>query len=92
MADGRKSNGGARKGAGRKSIHEEIAARDIAIEAIIDVYGSLEDGMKALLASPEPSLRKFVFEHAFGKPMEKVQHSGDPDAPITFKTDERFLT
>jgi hypothetical protein len=90
MTDGRKKNGGARKGAGRKSVHDEIAARDIAIKAITSVYGSLEEGLIALLQTNEPSLQKFVFEHAIGKPADKVQHSSDPDYPVNFIIDARY--
>lgn len=84
--------GGARPGAGRKRVHDEIEARDIAVKSIVSVYGSLDKGMEALLRTGEPSLQKFVFEHALGKPKEKVEHSGDPESPIVFKTDERFLS
>jgi hypothetical protein len=84
------AKGGARPGAGRKRVHDEIAARDIAIKAIITVYGSLEEGMQKLLLSTEPSLMKFVFEHALGKPADKVVHAGDPDAPVKFITDARY--
>jgi hypothetical protein len=83
-------HGGARQGAGRKKVHDEIAARDIAIQAIVSVYGSLEEGMQRLLLSTEPSLMKFVFEHALGKPAEKVIHGGDPDMPVNFITDARY--
>ena len=64
--------GGARKGAGRKSIAEEVGTRDLAQKAIITRYGSLEDGLKALLDMKEPVLTKFVFEHALGKPTDEV--------------------
>ena len=83
-------HGGARKGSGRKRVHDELAARDIAIKAIVNVYGSLEEGMQRLLLSTEPSLMKFVFEHALGKPAEKVTHVGDPDLPVVFKLDGKF--
>jgi hypothetical protein len=86
------SHGGKRTGAGRKRIHDEIEARDIAIAAIVEVYGSLQDGMKALLLSQEPSLLKFVYEHALGKPTERVQHSSDPENPVKFILDARFET
>ena len=84
------ARGGSRPGAGRKPIHDEIQSRDMAISAIVNVYGSLEKGMEALLRTGEPSLQKFVFEHAIGKPREKVEHSGDPEYPVIFKLDERF--
>lgn len=84
------AKGGARPGAGRKRVHDEIAARDIAIKAIVSVYGSLEEGMKKLLLSTEPSLMKFVFEHALGKPADKVLHAGDPEQPVKFILDGSF--
>ena len=80
--DGRKNNGGKRTGAGRKPIHDEIQARDISTQAITEVYGSLKDGFIALLKSSEPSLIRFVFEHAVGKPKETVEHTGKDGGPI----------
>ena len=64
--------GGYRPGAGRKSRAEEKGIQKIAIKAIEDYYGSLEEGFKALLASEHHNLIRFVFEHAAGKPREKV--------------------
>jgi len=73
------ANGGARPGAGRKTKAEEDRVRNLAVKSIISKYGSEEAGFKSLLESGEPSLQKFVFEHAFGKPKEKVEHSGGMD-------------
>lgn len=84
------AKGGAGRGQGRKSKAEEAKVQGIAIKTIVSRYGSEEEGLKALLDSGEASLIKFVYEHAFGKPTDKVQHSGDPDAPVIFKTDARF--
>jgi hypothetical protein len=64
--------GGARVGAGRKPVHEEIKARDLAISAIVSKFGSLEDGLIQLLNSDEPTLIKFVYEHAIGKPKDTL--------------------
>lgn len=64
--------GGAIPGAGRKSKAEELKVANQAIEAITERYGSLKDGFMALLKSEEPSLIKWVFEHAAGKPQDKV--------------------
>jgi hypothetical protein len=64
--------GGARPGGGRKSIAEELGTRDLARKAIIDRWGSLDEGLKALLNMGEPALIKFVFEHAFGKSPEHI--------------------
>ena len=63
--------GGKRPGAGRKPVHDEVHARNICQKAIIKKFGSLEAGIEFLLESNEPSLIKFAFEHAMGKPREK---------------------
>jgi hypothetical protein len=62
---------------GRPKRHDEDNARDLAIAAIVEVHGTLEAGLSKLVQSGEPSLIKFVYEHAIGKPKEKVEHSGD---------------
>jgi len=66
------ANGGARKGAGRKSKADEDKVRNLAVQSIVSTYGSEEEGFAALLQSGEASLVKFVYEHAFGKPKEKL--------------------
>ncbi len=84
------ANGGKRIGAGRKSKAQEELVRNLAIKSIVAKHGSEEAGFKALLDSGESSLIKFVYEHAYGKPKEKVELSTDPDAPVIFKVDGRF--
>lgn len=64
--------GGKRPNSGRKSIAEELGTRDLARKAIIEKWGSLEAGLKALMDMGEPALTKFVFEHAVGKPQDNV--------------------
>lgn len=64
--------GGARNGAGRKSIADEEKTREKAKAAIQAKYETLEKGLESLLTSGEPSLIKFVFEHAFGKPQDEI--------------------
>jgi hypothetical protein len=64
--------GGARPGAGRKSKAEELKVRDTAIESISEKWGGLKEGFRALLDTEEPSLIKWVFEHAAGKPQDKI--------------------
>jgi hypothetical protein len=64
--------GGARPGAGRKPKADEEKARSLCIAAIKTKYGSVEQGLIKLLESEEPSLQRFVFEHAIGKPREKM--------------------
>lgn len=66
------SKGGARPGAGRPTKADEERVRDLSVKAIIAQYGSEEKGFKWLLESKEPVLVKFVFEHAYGKPRDKV--------------------
>lgn len=65
-------HGGAGRGQGRKSKAQELKVRDTSIEAITEEYGSLKEGFLALLRSNEPSLVKWVFEHAAGKPTDKL--------------------
>jgi hypothetical protein len=71
--------GGARPGSGRPTKADEELVRNQSIGAIVQLYGSVQNGFKTLLESKEASLIKFVWEHAVGKPKEKVEHSGDLD-------------
>lgn len=64
--------GGARPGAGRKPKADEEKVRNLAVSAIEKTHGSLEEGFTKLLKSGEASLIKFVWEHAVGKPREKM--------------------
>lgn len=64
--------GGVRPGQGRPKKAEELKIVNQAVNAIAATYGSLEEGFKALLKSGEPSLIKWVFEHAAGKPTDKL--------------------
>jgi hypothetical protein len=76
------ARGGARNGAGRKPVHDEINARELCKSAIINKFGSLEEGLKALLESGEPTLQKFVYEHAIGKPQDKLLLTTPPNTPL----------
>ena len=69
--------GGARPGAGRKSVAKELQTGEMARKALRDHFGSLDEALIALLQTGEPSLQKFVFEHAFGKSPDKIEHSGN---------------
>jgi len=69
--------GGARPGSGRKPLAEELKTADLARKSLIDKFGGLNEALIALLEMNEPVLIKFVFEHAFGKPTEKIEHSGE---------------
>lgn len=71
--------GGARQGAGRKTLAAEQQTAEQARKAIIAKYSSIDGGLQALLESEEPNLIKWVFEHALGKPTDNVELSGGLD-------------
>lgn len=60
------------KKGGRPRKVDELRITKLSVEAITEKYGGLKEGFMALLESKEPTLIKFVFEHAAGKPREKV--------------------
>jgi hypothetical protein len=66
-------HGGARIGAGRKPIPDELNVRKLAIQAIEETYGSVTEGLKFLLASGEPALIKFAWGHAIGNPKDNIE-------------------
>jgi hypothetical protein len=67
------SKGGARPGAGRKPKALEQHTSNICKQAIQSTYGGNCKAMQALLATGEVPLIKFVFEHAFGRPIDKQE-------------------
>lgn len=75
------THGGARPGSGRKPKADEEKVRGLAVSAIEKTHGSLEEGFTKLLTSGEPSLIKFVWEHAVGKPREKLDLDLDNPFP-----------
>lgn len=82
------AKGGVRAGAGRKTIAEEVNSRELAMSALIMKYGSREEALKSLLDSGNPILMKFVYEHGFGKPIEKVAEvdsEGRDKLPLVIK-------
>lgn len=66
------TRGGVRPGSGRKPKVDELKIVNTAIEAITEQHGGLKEGFIWLLKTGEPSLIKFVYEHAAGKPTDKV--------------------
>jgi hypothetical protein len=76
--------GGVRKGAGRKPVAIEEKTREKAKAAICAKHGSIEEGLKSLLDSGEPSLVKFVYEHALGKPAEEINVEGEMNQVINW--------
>lgn len=76
------AKGGARPGAGRKSIRDELRVQNLAIKTLTGKYGSEEKAFEALLDSKESSLIKFVYEHAYGKPKEKLQVENEGELTV----------
>lgn len=77
--------GGARKGAGRKSLAAEERTKELCRAAIQGKFGSLEKGIEMLLNSKSDRLKLFVFEHALGKPVDKVDLGGGLTIQLTRK-------
>jgi len=76
MADGRKKNGGARKGAGRKPKADEHKTTEIFKTALREIYDlDQDDAAKIEFAKSLMTFTRgqmFVAEHIFGKPKENV--------------------
>ena len=68
------NRGGKREGSGRKSKADEEKVRRLGINAIIDVYGSVEDYYKHIAKESKDSFPhlKLLQEYVFGKPKETV--------------------
>lgn len=71
------AHGGARKGAGRKPKAEELKVQKLGIDAIIDVYGSVEDYYKHIAKESKESFPhlKLLQEYIFGKPKETIEQT-----------------
>ena len=81
MADGRKYNGGKRKGAGRPPKAEELKVSAYATDAIKKEYGSIEGFWEFLAVESRGSKDhlKMLVEYAFGKAPDKVDVTSDGD-------------
>ena len=73
--DGRQNNGGARQGAGRKPKAEEVQLIERLTPLDDTAMKSLEDGVK----KGDFQFIKLFMEYRYGKPKEKVEHSGGLD-------------
>lgn len=62
--------GGYRPNSGRKKIVPKLNAQQVCQKALISKFGSLHKGILHLINSGEPSLLKFVYEHAIGKAVD----------------------
>lgn len=77
MSDGRKKNGGARKGAGRKPKRDEKKLNHLFVEAVKRITGKDDDNEAKIeiltkLWNGSSRGQLFVAEHLFGKPKENV--------------------
>ncbi len=74
MADGRKNNGGARKGAGRPRKAKEEHIKRLGIEAIEKVYGSVSDYYYHIAKQSKESFPhlKLLQEYVYGKAPDVV--------------------
>ena len=86
MPDNRKNNGGARKGAGRKSVADEEKVKNLAISAMIDEFGGEAEAWKHLAQQAKKDRHHFrlLFEYAYGKPKESVAVDLTGDVNIAF--------
>ena len=81
MADKRKDNGGARKGAGRPSKNDEEKSKVLIRKALKLIYNKDEDEDNTISFLKDfaqtPKGQQFVAEHLLGKPKENVNFTGD---------------
>lgn len=68
-------HGGKREGAGRPPKEDEDRIRSLSINAIEKIYGSEEAGWEYIAKQSKESFPhlKFLFEYAYGKPIEVKQ-------------------
>jgi len=73
--DKRKFNG-RNKNAGRKSKAEELKVRKLGIDAITEIYGSVEKYYQHIAKESKDSFPhlKLLQEYVFGKPKETVEN------------------
>ena len=71
------AHGGKRKGAGRKSKAEELKVQKLGLDAIQEVYGSVEDYYKYIAKESKDSFPhlKLLQEYVFGKPKETIEQT-----------------
>ncbi len=81
MADGRRNNGGARKGAGRKSKSDEIKKIE-QMDGVLNPNVAWEELAK-LVKGGDLSAIKVWIAHRFGKPKElkEIDHTGEINLP-----------
>lgn len=63
--------GGPRRGGGRKRKVDEEWSRSVCINAITAKYGSVEEGIDAILSGTNERLQVIVWQHVLGVPETK---------------------
>ncbi len=84
--DGRKYNGGARVGAGRKSRAVELKAHEKGLEAIVSIYGSEKKYWEMVAYKAEDSFPhlKLIHEYTYGRSVETQDISSGGMNPLAF--------
>ena len=74
--DGRKGNGGSRKGAGRKKKADELKVSQYGTAAIVKVYGSIENYYAFIAKQAQAGSfqhLKLIQEYTYGKVQDKIE-------------------
>lgn len=78
--------GGRRPGAGRKSKAEEAG-----LKALLDEVWTPKDRKAVIVALSKQAAQgnvqaaTLLFNYAFGKPAQRIEHTGDADAPLAIQ-------
>jgi|TARA_R110000796_G_scaffold208315_1_gene324577 hypothetical protein len=91
MEDNKTAKGGRREGAGRKPKEDEVKIKNFALNAMVEVFGSEEKAWQSLSKQAKDSFPhlKLLFEYRYGKPKERIEHSGGVNIPITSWNDSK---
>jgi len=81
--DGRKNNGGARQGAGRKPKAEELQLIEKLSPLDDAAYDVLKDGLK----NGDFRFLKLFYEYRYGRPRETKDINVDQDVPFIIEMD-----
>lgn len=91
MEDNKTAKGGRREGAGRKPKEDEVKIKNFALNAMVEVFGSEEKAWQSLSEQAKDSFPhlKLLFEYRYGKPKERIEHSGGVNIPVTSWNDSK---
>lgn len=87
-----KSNGhgGKRDGAGRPTKVDEERVSQLAMDALIKVFGSEQKAFEHLVELGKDSFPQLnlAFAYAYGKPRERIEHMGN--SPISWQENRHY--